>query len=162
MAELCRNYAGTMAELCRNYAGSMQELYIAELCRNDAGTMAELCRNYAGTMAELCRNYAGSMQELWLNYAGTMQELPYWQGKLLNRTRIKYDSSWKVIIWKDFTSNAPVREMGKIWKDIASNVMVPQKYKTEKISHQIWKFLKVKNWKHDIIYDTSCRNKAII
>ena len=28
--------------------------------------------------------------------------------------------------------------MGKIWKDIASNVMVPEKYKTEKISHQIW------------------------
>ena len=146
MAELCRNYGWTMQQLCRNYSWTMQELWL----------------NYAGTMQELWLNYAGSMQELWLNYAGTMQELPYWQGKLLNRTRIKYDSSWKVIIWKDFTSNAPVREMGKIWKDIASNVMVPEKYKTEKISHQIWKFLKGKNWKHDIIYDTSCRNKAVI
>ena len=56
----------------------------------------------------------------------------------------------KVIIWKDFLANAPVREREKIWKDIASNVLIPEKPTTYKIKHQIWKFLE--NCKHDIMY----------
>ena len=127
---------------------------MAELCRNYTGTMAELGRNYAGTMQELWLNYAGTMQELWLNYAGTMQELPYWQGKLLNRTRIKYDSSWK-LIWKK--SHQMRQWNGKKlkgyrikcdgswkiqnWKQkITSNVKVPEREKM-KTWYNIWYFL---------------------
>ena len=133
---------------------------MAELCRNYTGTMAELGRNYAGTMQELWLNYAGTMQELWLNYAGTMQELPYWQGKLLNRTRIKYDSSWK-LIWKK--SHQMRQWNGKKLKGYRIKCDGSWKIQNwNKKSHQIWKCLKGKKWKHDIIYDTSYRNKAII
>ena len=51
-------------------------------------------------------------------------------------------------IWKDLTWNVKVPEKDNFLIRITSNMIVPEKEKTEMISHQMWMFLKKKSyWK---------------